>query len=773
MANNNLTLHEKINLVSGKDFWHTHEVTGVRSIMVSDGPHGLRKNKEDAIDPNESIVAVCYPSASCFACSFDTELIGKMGEHLGTECCAENVDVLLGPAINIKRSPLCGRNFEYFSEDPFLTGTLATHYINGVQSKGVGTSLKHFAANSQERHRVNVDANIDERALREIYLKGFEMAVKGAQPTTLMCAYNKINGEFCSQNKWLLTDVLRGDWGFKGFVMSDWGAVSERYKGVVNGLDLEMPGSYGVGYRNIKKAYDEGKVTDEDLDKRCQAIMGVVDRIKPDKNAVFDREAHHQFSKEVALNSMVLLKNNDNILPLDKAKSICFIGEFAQKPRYQGGGSSHINSWQVTPITTIHPEIPYAKGFSINSSTVNAALEKEAVALAEKCDVAVIFAGLSDAIESEAFDRANMQIPENQNSLIRKVSLANPNTVVVLHNGSPVEMPWINNVKAVFEAYLGGEASHEAVSDLIFGVANPCGKLAESFPVKLSDNPSYFNFPGVGKTVEYRESIFVGYRYYDKMGKVLFPFGHGLSYTEYEYSNLVATKNQVTLDVTNVGKRAGSEIVQLYIAKKDSAIFRPEKELKGFAKVHLEAGETKQVTISLDDSAYQIYNNGFVTESGEYQILVGASSADIRLDATVMVESDDIITIDEKVNDIYSNSDVRFATKKDFEALLGREIVVHPTGKPYTVDDVMGDITDSKLGKFYNKVVDTFVGKTDGKLGAGATDKAFAKEMPVRQIATMTNGAFNEHQRDALLGMLNDEGFVKNGIKFVKGYFKK
>ncbi|MCQ2469797.1 MAG: glycoside hydrolase family 3 C-terminal domain-containing protein [Ruminococcus sp.] len=672
-----LTLEEKASLLSGSDFWHTKSVErlGVPQIMVSDGPHGLRKQRvdDDGAGVNQSIEAVCFPSACALACSFDRDLIFRLGQALGNECQAENVGVLLGPGTNIKRSPLCGRNFEYFSEDPYLASNIAASHIKGVQSKKVGSSLKHFAANNQENRRMSVSAEIDERTLHEIYLAAFETAVREARPQTVMCSYNKINGVYSSQNKYLLTDVLRDKWGFDGLVVSDWGAVCDRPQGVAAGLDLEMPSSHGVNDAKIVEAVKNGTLSKEDLDKAVENVLKLVDSYvqNHDDDAVWDKNADHALAVDIASQCMVLLKNDDRILPLQKNRKIAFIGKFAEKPRYQGGGSSHINSFKVTSALFAaekYTNVSYAQGYGTDDDVIDTALINEAVELAKNSDTAVIFAGLTDLFESEGFDRKHMGLPECQNELIRRVAAVQPDTVVVLHNGSPVEMPWIENVKGILETYLGGQGVGEAVCDILFGRINPSGKLAETFPKKLSDNPSFLNFPGDGDTVRYSEGIFVGYRYYDyKDMDVLFPFGHGLSYTTFSYSDLklyaknITDRDSLTLSVTvrNTGHVAGREVVQLYVRDVESSVVRPVKELKGFEKIELAPGESKVIVFTLDKRAFSFYNDkthDWFVESGDFEIMIGSSSRDIKLSSSIHVESSDkvpfVCTPDTTMGDI-------------------------------------------------------------------------------------------------------------------------
>lgn len=666
-----MTLEEKAGLCSGADFWHTKGVErlSVPSVMVSDGPHGLRKQdlEADHLGINESIKAVCFPAGCGTAASFNPELLKEMGEALGRECQAEGVGVILGPAANIKRSPLCGRNFEYYSEDPHLAGVMARAFIEGVQSQNVGTSLKHFLANNQETRRMSSSSEIDERTLREIYLAAFEGAVKGGKPWTVMCSYNKINGTYAAENKLCLTDILRDEWGFDGYVVSDWGAVNKRVEDLAAGLDLEMPSSGGAGDRLIVEAVKGGQLEESVLDTAVERILRQVFRFTEQRsqNAVFDRDADHKKAERIAEETVVLLKNQDSILPLEKGASIAFIGKYAAAPRYQGGGSSHINSHKVTSAMEAAADIPnitYAQGFRDDVDQADEALLAEAVSAAGKADVAVIFAGLPDAFESEGFDRSHMSLPGCQNSLIEAVTAVQPNTVVVLHNGSPVEMPWIGRVKGVLEAYLGGQAIGSAVVGILFGDVNPSGKLPETFPVKLEDNPSYLYFPGEGDRVEYREGVFVGYRYYDtKKMDVLFPFGHGLSYTEFAYSNLrlsggsgraeagsegetlsIADTDTLTVsvDITNTGARFGREAVQLYVSAPESLVLRPVKELRAFAKVALNPGETKTVTFRLDKRAFSYWEtriHDWYAESGSYELLLGSSSRDIRLKGQVRV----------------------------------------------------------------------------------------------------------------------------------------
>ena len=614
-----MTLEEKAGMCSGLDFWHLKSVDrlGIPSVMVSDGPHGLRKqdDKADHLGINESIKAVCFPPAVLSACSFDRDLLRELGDTVGKEAQATDVSVVLGPAVNIKRSPLCGRNFEYYSEDPYLAGESAAAFIDGVQSHHVGTSIKHFAANNQELNRMSCSSEVDERTLREIYLPAFETAVKKSQPYTVMCSYNKINGTYASENPWLLTEVLRDEWGFEGYVMSDWGAVNERVPGLKAGLDLEMPASGGMTDREIVAAVQDGSLDESVLDQAVERILRITFTWLDNREKQnLTLEADHETARRIAEESMVLLKN-ENVLPLSSSENVVFIGGFAKKPRYQGGGSSHINSFRVdNALEAVKgiAEVSYAEGFSSSKDFYDEKLAAEAVEAAKNADKAVIFAGLPDSFESEGYDRSHMRLPECQDRLIREIAEVQPNTIVVLHNGSPVEMPWKDDVKGLLEAYLGGQAGGSAVVNILYGKVNPSGKLAETLSLKLSDNPSYLNFAEKEK-VNYSEGVFVGYRYYDaKEMEVAFPFGHGLSYTTFKYSNLKLDRTEMTdqdtltvsVDVTNTGSRAGKEVVQLYVSDRTGSVRRPLKELKGYEKVSLEPGETKTVTMTLDKRSF-------------------------------------------------------------------------------------------------------------------------------------------------------------------------
>ena len=654
-----MTLEEKAALCTGASPWTTTPVErlGIPEMIVSDGPHGVRRVPDVNSMAIESLPATCFPTASCLASTWDVDLLRKMGEALAEECIALNVDVLLGPGANMKRSPLGGRNFEYFSEDPFLAGEIAASFINGIQGRGVGTSLKHYAANNQEFQRFSISAQVDERTLREIYLPAFEKAVKQAKPWTVMCAYNKLNGEYCSENHYLLTDILKNEWGFEGLVVSDWGAVHDRAASLKGGLDLEMPGPQDRRVKAVVEAVRSGQLDEAVLDESVRRILNIVFRAKETPKAgTFDVDAHHELSHKIATEGMVLLKNN-GILPLKGQQHIAVIGRAAENAHFQGGGSSHIHPTKVAvPFKELqsqagNAELTYAEGYP-SDNTFCQELIDEAVTLAQAADVAVLYIALPTFKESEGYDRPDLDLTDQQIALIKAVAKVQPHTVVVLNNGAPVAMSaWIDDVAAVLEAFMMGQAGGAAIADILFGKVNPSGKLAETFPLKLADTPAYLNWPGGAGEVRYGEGLFIGYRYYDtKEVPVLFPFGYGLSYTTFEYSNPGVSANTfkdvdgltVTVDVTNTGNFAGKEIVQVYVHDHNSGLVRPQKELKGFAKVELQPGETKSVSVQLDFRAFAYYHPEYkqwITEDGEFDILIAASAADIRHTLTVTLES--------------------------------------------------------------------------------------------------------------------------------------
>ena len=660
-----MTLEEKAALCTGASAWTTTplEHLGVPEMIVSDGPHGVRRVPDVHAIAHGSLPATCFPTASCSASTWDVDLMHQMGEALAAECIALNVDVVLGPGVNMKRSPLCGRNFEYFSEDPYLAGELAASLINGVQAKGVGTSLKHYAANNQEFERFSISAEVDERTLREIYLTAFEKAVKEAQPWTVMCSYNKVNGVLASEHHALLTEILKDEWGFEGLVVSDWGAVRDRVASLQAGLDLEMPGPQERRVKAVVEAVQAGELAEAALDESVRRILGIVFKARQTpKGGTFDVEAHHQLARKIAAEGMVLLKNDPLpeygcLLPLKGHGRIAVIGLSAQEAYIQGGGSSHINPTSVdVPFQELETrangaELTYAEGYPSEDSFRQDLID-EAVDLAQSADVALLFIALPAHKESEGYDREDLGLTAQQVALIQAVAQAQPKTVVVLNNGAPVAMSdWIDAVPAVLEGWMMGQAGGGALAGILFGLANPSGKLAETFPRKLPDTPAYLNWPGGAGRVYYGEGLFIGYRYYDaKELPVLFPFGHGLSYTTFAYSNprvsAAAFRDvdglTVTVDVTNTGDMAGKEIVQVYVHDRASGLVRPEKELKGFAKVSLEPGETQSVAIELDFRAFAYYHPEYkrwITEDGDFDILIASSAADVRHTLTAALES--------------------------------------------------------------------------------------------------------------------------------------
>lgn len=698
-----MTLEEKAGLCSGLDFWHTKgiERLGIPSEMVSDGPHGLRKQDQSAdhLGINDSIKAVCFPAGCATASSFNRELLTRLGETLGEECQAENVSTILGPAMNIKRSPLCGRNFEYYSEDPFLSAEMAGALVHGVQSKNVGTSPKHFMANNQEYHRMTSSSEIDERTMREIYLASFEGMVKKEKPWTIMNSYNKLNGTYLCENKEMLTDILRKEWGFDGYVMTDWGAMNDRVEALKAGCDLEMPSCGGATDAEIVAAVREGVLEESVLDTSCENLLNIIFRYeeKRDKTAVFQRERDHEIARQVEEECIVLLKNDDSVLPLSADKKVVFIGKYAKEPRYQGGGSSHINSFKVESALDAldftknvkRENITYVRGFGDKEDKTETLLVEEATEAAQKADVAVIFAGLPDNFESEGYDRKHLHMPNCQNELIEAVTAVQPNTVVVLHNGAPIEMPWIGKVKAVLEAYLGGQAVGGAVMNVLYGNTNPSGHLAETFPLRIQDTPCYLNYGGEHDRSVYSEGVFVGYRYYtSKEMEVLFPFGHGLSYTTFEYHNLTVEKDhireseslKVTVDVTNTGSCMGKEVIQLYVSPKGGTIVRPKRELKGFEKIELAPGETKTVQFILEKRAYAYWSteiHDWHVESGEYEIQIGQNARDILLSSVVYVESENVIpkvfSLNSTIGEIMADPKGKAVFEQAMAAMAGKD----------------------------------------------------------------------------------------------------
>ena len=774
---NSLNLEQKCALLSGGTVFTTRALPGkgIPAITLSDGPNGVRKQAgaADHLGLNPSVPATCFPTSATVANSWDPALGEAVGAAMGEEAAAQGVSVLLGPGLNIKRSPLCGRNFEYFSEDPYLAGKMAAAYVRGIQKNGIAACPKHFAVNSQELRRMASDSIVDERTLREIYLTGFEMVVKEAQPKTIMSAYNLINGTYANENTHLLMDILRRDWGFNGAVVTDWGGSNDHALGVKNGSTLEMPAPGGDAVRELMKAVQTGKITEADVDARLEELLELVFTTKAAVDAApgkFDADAHHALARRAAAQSIVLLKNENGLLPLAKGEKVAVIGDFAETPRYQGAGSSAVNSIKVDSFLECLAEsglnsIGYAKGFD-RQGKPDEALQAEAVLLAKNADVVLLCMGLDEIKESEGIDRADMKLAENQLALLAAVAAVNPNVVVLLSAGSSLESAWLKDCKALVYGCLGGQAGAGALVEVLTGAQNPCGKLAETWARSYADTPAKENFGGDGPTVEYREGLYVGYRYYDTAGvPTAFPFGYGLSYTSFAYSDLKADENGVSLTVTNTGSCAGAEVVQLYVAKPDAKIFRPVKELKGFAKVFLKAGESKTVTIPLDDKAFRYWNvatDRWEVEGGSYQLLVGASSADIRLSAAVTVEGTGAPDPYAGKNlEHYRTAQVQKVPDAEFEALLGHAIPENKVriDRNMTLGEMghgrspIGWLAAAVLGALLRRSI---------KKGKPDLNILFQYNMPLRALAKMTNGAISMGMVDGIVMEL--QGFWVIGL---------
>ena len=772
-----LTLEEKCALLSGAETFKTRGMPehGIPQIWLSDGPHGLRKQagESDHLGLNPSVPATCFPTASAVANSWDTALGEEIGAALGEEAAAQEVSVLLGPGLNMKRNPLCGRSFEYFSEDPYLAGKLAAGYIRGIQSKGVAACPKHFAVNSQETRRMASDSIVDERTLREIYLTGFEIAVKEGHPRSIMSSYNLVNGTYANENKHLLMEILRGEWGFDGAVITDWGGSNDHALGVKNGSTLEMPAPGGDSVRELLAAVESGKISESDIDARLSELLPLVFDTKAALDAApreFDAAAHHALACRAAEESLVLLKNEGSLLPLAAGSKVAVIGDFAKNPRYQGAGSSMVNSTQVDVLLDklIDSElnvIGYQQGFDRHGKP-DAALQKSACELATQADTVILCMGLDEIAESEGLDRSNLRLAQNQLDLLQAVAAVNPKIVVVLYSGSVVETPWLDNCQALLYAALGGQAGAGAVADALTGKVNPCGKLAETWPLAYADVPSAADFATRRKTVEYREGLYIGYRYFTTAEKaVRFPFGYGMSYTTFAYSDLAADEQGVSLTVTNTGSVAGTEIVQLYVAKKNSELFRPAKELKGFARVTLAPGEKQRITIMLDDKAFRFWNvkaNRWEIEGGEYELLVGASVEDIRLCEKISVHGTATVHPYEDVDlDCYYKGDVLSVSDADFEKLLGHPI---PNGKTKIDRNLtLGELNHARspLGWLVWLVL-TILLDVSYKRGKPDLNILFQYNMPLRALAKMTNGAISMGMVDGIVMEL--QGFWILGL---------
>jgi beta-glucosidase len=793
-----LSLEEKVSLCSGENQWYLKSIArlGIPPVLISDGPHGLRKQEEirQGSTASEAAPATCYPTTCTLASTWNRDLMRAVGVAIGEEACTEKVGIVLAPGVNIKRSPLCGRNFEYFSEDPYLSGALTAAYIQGVQSQGVGTSLKHFAANNQEHRRFTMDAIVDERALREIYLASFEQAVKVAQPWTVMAAYNRLNGKFCSEHPELLIGILREEWGFEGLVMSDWGAVNQRTAGLAAGLDLEMPGLNGVHDERVIQAVNQGELPMQVLERAVERVLRLIDKaaavtINPGE---CDLDEHHELARLAASEGAVLLKNEGGILPLSAAQKVAVIGEFAKIPRYQGAGSSMVTPTRLDNAFEAIAErfggadkIIYAPGYHSKTITVDEALIKEALEAVQGAEVVLVFAGLPDSYETEGSDRKDMRMPAQHNALIEAVAAVNPNMVVVLMNGAPVEMPWHNQVPAILETYLGGQAGGGAVAQLLFGEVNPSGKLAETFPQRWEDHPAHVCFPGGPKTVEYRESIYVGYRYYDTADKeVLFPFGHGLSYTSFEYGNLQLSANSidenegltVSMTITNTGAGEGQEVVQLYLRDLEATVFRPKQELKGFAKVKLVPEESQVVTFTLDRRAFAYWDNelhDWQVEAGLFEVRVGASSRDIRLRETVEVtKQDDFVPKFPKrelIDEYYHVRGVSTFSRDGFAALYGHPLPENLPDKPghYNLNSLLEDMRASPVAWLLRTVIWKIANiriKDDLDSPMAREMRDFLKYMPLRMMVMFGSG-ISLDMLEGLLLMIN--GKLLQGMRLL------
>ena len=772
-----LTLEQKCALLSGETVFTTrgYKNAGIPSITLSDGPNGVRKQAgtADHLGLNPSVPATCFPTAATVACSWDPALGEEIGRAMGEEAAAQEVSVLLGPGLNTKRSPLCGRNFEYFSEDPYLSGKMAAAYVRGIQSNGIAACPKHFAVNSQELRRMASDSVVDERTLRELYLTGFEIVVKEAHPKTIMSSYNLVNGTYANENAHLLQDILRRDWGFDGAVVTDWGGSNDHALGVKNGSTLEMPAPGGDAVRELLKAVETGKISESDVDARLDELLTLVldtHAAVENHSRSFDADAHHALARRAAAESAVLLKNDGGILPLAAGASVAVIGDFAETPRYQGAGSSAVNSIKVDTFldclkdSGLH-SVGFAAGFD-RQGKPDDAKKAEAVALAKKADTVLLCLGLDEIKESEGLDRADMKLADNQIELLQAVQQANPNTVVIVSAGASLETPWLAHCRALVYGALGGQAGAGAMVDVLTGKINPSGKLAETWANAHADTPAKDNFAGAGRTVQYREGLYVGYRYYQTAGvPVAFPFGYGLSYTSFAYSELKADARSVTLTVTNTGSRAGAEIVQVYAAKPDAQIFRPAQELKAFTKVWLEAGESKTVTLPLDDKAFRYWNtktDSWEVEGGTYELRVGASSADIRLTAAVEVNGTSAPNpYAGKALPHYTSGKVQRVPDDEWETLLGRPIPADTVKIDRNM--TLGELNHSRSPLCWLVwAVLTMLLNASYKRGKPNLNVMFQYNMPLRALAKMTSGAISMGMVDGIV--LEAKGFWVIGL---------
>ena len=783
-----LTLEEKAALLSGKTVWQTRDIPRFKipSVFLSDGPHGIRRQagSGDHLGLNASLKATCFPTAAAIANSWDPELGEEIGKALGEEAAAQNVNIVLGPGLNMKRSPLCGRNFEYFAEDPYLAGKMAAAYIRGIQSQGVYACPKHFAVNSQEERRMAMNAVVDERTLREIYLTGFEIAVREGNAKAIMTSYNEVNGEYANENKKLLLDILRKEWGFDGLVVTDWGGSNDHVKGVMCQSDLEMPAPGLDSARELVTAVNEGRLSMKDIDLCVDHVLDAVLDLKQkaeEKKSVFDEKAHHALARKAAAESAVLLKNEDNILPLKPGTRIALIGDFAFVPRYQGAGSSMVNPFNVESMDQLIDEydlqvIGKAHGYTRNGEP-DADLEKEALEAAAGADVVLYCFGLDEVSESEGKDREHMRLPQNQLRLLNELVKVNENIVGILSAGSSIEMSWQYDLKSILHSYLGGEAGAGAILDILTGKINPSGRLAETYPLRYEDTPAFQYYPASERTSEYREGPFMGYRYYDtSMVLFRYPFGYGLSYTEFAYSALEVDEKEVQLTVTNVGERDGAEVVQLYVGFPDSVVFRPQKELKGFQKVFLKAGESKRVHIPFDDKTFRYWNvktGQWEIEEGEYLLMVGASVSDIRLSGKLWVAgTTKEIPYEKKKLPSYYSGRISNVGAEEFEVLLGHPV---PDGKwkgELGINDAICQMyyAKSRLARLVYRILTDKIKKSEGK-GKPDLNLLFIYNMPFRGIAKMTGGAASMEMARGIVDMVNGK-WLSGTKRVIKGYFR-
>jgi beta-glucosidase len=789
-----MTLEEKASLMSGKDFWQTQDIKrlGINNMFLADGPHGIRKQAAaaDHLGLNASIPATCFPTAATVANSWNVELGEKMGEYLGEEAVAQGVNVLLGPGINMKRNPLAGRNFEYFSEDPYLAGKLAAGMIKGIQSHGISACVKHFAVNNQEERRMAIDTIVDERTLREIYLTAFEIAIIEGKTKTVMSAYNMLNGAYTNENFHLMREILRDEWNYEGVVVTDWGGSNDRVAGLVAGNELEMPTTGGETNEEIIQAIKAGIITEEVLDENVDRLLDLIfttEKALQKSHKEINQEEHHRMAQTVAEESIVLLKNEEEILPIQKGTKVAIIGDFAKEARYQGAGSSIVNPTKLDSTLECIEELGFASiGFEAGYDRYGKKSYKkieQACTLAKEAEVVLLYIGLDEVTEAEGLDRQTMNIPENQIELLNALYQVNKNIVAVLSSGAAVEMPWIDKVKGLVHGYLSGQAGAKAILRVLSGAVNPSGKLAESYPVRYEDTPSYYQFPGKEVSVEYREGPYIGYRYYDTASvDVLFPFGYGLSYTTFEYSEVHVEKDRVTFKLTNTGRSAGSEIAQLYVGCQSGDIFRPKKELKGFTKVFLNAGETKTVTIPFDDKTFRYFNvktNSWEVEAADYEIMIGASSVDIKLADVIAIEGTGVpLPYDKEKLPSYYSGKANNVSLEEFENLLGSKVPESKWDrtKPLGYNDTIAQCQYAKGGaaRFAFKLINFshwFLRKV-GKRSTANLIMMSIYHMPFRGVSRMTGGVINMPMLDGILMIVNGQ-FFKGLFHLVKERKKK